>query len=373
MKIPPFLKRIIKPVVLYLGFYWPMFKERRAFLQARLGVASRLRAKPGRLALLGCGAMGTTIARSVSLLNGWSISTAFDPKTEAMERFSKTIPNAGVATDINEFLENARDADVTVVATTADAHLASTLQALENGVKTILLEKPMTTSLEDADVLIEAARKSGAKVAVDHTRRWLASGEGLRRLVNGDILGRPRALHFVYGFAGFAMIGTHLFDLARWLTGSEIVRIRAELDKNPTKNKRGKQFVDPTGYCEARFANGARLTMDLSSDLHLRQRMFVVVCERGRLEVDERLGRVRLVGTGGRVWEGEYISPDVLELGVASALHELQGDSPPSVTLEDGRAALEAAIACQVSSREDGRWVELPLVGEITKERFAFA
>jgi hypothetical protein len=89
--------------------------------------------------------------------------------------------------------------------------------------------------------------------------------------------------------------------------------------------------------------------------------------------VDERLGRVRLVGTGGRAWEAEYISPDVLELGVAAALNDLQGGSPPRATLADGRAALEAAIACQVSAREGGRWVDLPLTGEVSKERFAFA
>jgi len=373
MRIPQPLKKYIKPIALKYGLYWPIYKERRAFLTARLDVASRLRGKPGRLAILGCGAMGTTIARSISLLNDWSVNTAFDPKKEALDRFAKIVPGVGVADSMEEFFEQAKSADVVVIATTADAHISSTLQALEHGIKTILLEKPVTTSLEDADTLIEAAKKYGARVAVDHTRRWLTSGTGLKRLLDSGVLGEVRAMHFVYGRAGFAMIGTHLFDLARWLTGSELIRLRAELDPNPGTNKRGKQFVDPPGYCEGRFANGARLTMDLSSDLHLRQRMFTVICERGRVEVDERLSWVRLVGTGNRVWEGEYISPDALQFGVATALHDLQQGGPPAATLEDGRAALEAAIACQVSHREEARWVELPLAGDIRKERFPFA
>ena len=338
-----------------------------------MNIAARLRARPGKLALLGCGAMGTTIARSVQHLNGWSVSAAFDAKPEAVERFRRAFPSVSVAADIEVFWDAARMADVLAIATTADNHMSGTLQALESGVRTILLEKPAATSLADADDLIEAAQRAGARIAIDHTRRWLASGDGLRRLIGDGVLGNPRAIHFYYGRAGFAMIGTHLFDLARWLTGSEITRLRAELDPEPGVNKRGRQFVDPPGYCEARFANGVRLTVDLSSDLRLRQRAFVVICENGRLEVDERLGRVRLAGTGGRAWEAEYISPDVLELGVASALHELQGGVPPRATLADGRAALEAAIACQVSAREGGRWVEMPLVGDIRKERFPFA
>jgi hypothetical protein len=41
--------------------------------------------------------------------------------------------------------------------------------------------------------------------------------------------------------------------------------------------------------------------------------------------------------------------------------------------LLDGVAALESAIACQLSAREDGRWVTLPLNGEIRDEHFPFA
>lgn len=372
MQIPPRLKKIIKPFAEQVGFYWPVYREKRALQKARMGVAVRLRARPGRLAILGCGAMGSTIARSVHHLPGWSVGPLFDMMREAAERLSRSFPGSAVAEDERAFFDAARTADVLAIATTADTHLSSTLRAMELGVRTILLEKPVATSLADADAVIEAADRTGARVAVDHTRRWLPSGEGLRRLVGG-VLGPPRAIHFVYGRAGFAMIGTHLFDLARWLIGSDIAVLRAELDADAGVNKRGERFVDPPGYCEGRFVNGVRLTMDLSSDLHLRQRAFVVVCELGRLEVDERLGRVRLVGTGGRAWEAEYVSPDVLELGVAAALHELQSGSPPRATLADGRAALEAAIACQVSSREGGRWVDLPLAGDVCEERFAFA
>jgi hypothetical protein len=39
----------------------------------------------------------------------------------------------------------------------------------------------------------------------------------------------------------------------------------------------------------------------------------------------------------------------------------------------DGRAALEAAIACQLSAREGERWVTLPLKGGIYDEIFPFA
>jgi predicted dehydrogenase len=169
------------------------------------------------------------------------------------------------------------------------------------------------------------------------------------------------------------MIGTHLFDLVRWLFDSEIVRLRAELDDNLDPRHRGTEFQDRTGRCEARLDNGVRVTMDLSGDIPRRQLWFVIGCEEGRLEVDERLGKVRLVGAGNRDWETDYVFPGTLDLGVARALFELVRGDRPRCDMRDGTAALEAAVACQLSAREQGRWVDLPLAGEIRTEEFPFA
>lgn len=109
-------------------------------------------------------------------------------------------------------------------------------------------------------------------------------------------------------------------------------------------------------------------------DLVMKHACLVIFGEGGRIEVDERLGRMRLVGHGGRIWEEGYLGgPSAFPLGVATALLELQEGREPRCTVADGRAALEAAIACQLSAREGGRWVTLPLKGDIYDEQFPFA
>ncbi|MBI2824150.1 MAG: Gfo/Idh/MocA family oxidoreductase [Planctomycetia bacterium] len=349
-------------------------REQYALARSKLAVDARLSGAAGTVALIGSGVQGRTIARAIKLLPGWRLATIFDLKREAADRMRADLwPAADVPSGDEAFWKAAAAADVVAIATTAPSHFALATKAIESGAKAVLLEKPITNRLADADHLIEAAAKRGCRMAVDHTRRYMPSSEGLKRLVSRGIVGRPRSASYLYGCAGFAMIGTHLFDLARWLFDSEIVRVRAELDDEVHPFDRGPQFVDHAGRCEARLANGVRLSLDLSGNLHTKHQLLVVACDRGRFEVDEQRGSIRLVGTGIHTWDSDYLASANLELSVARALLELGQGKAPRCGLADGRAALEAAIACQVSAREGSGWVDLPLIDGLREEAFPFA
>ncbi len=370
IKLPSRLLRLLR--ALKLGV--PLSREALALARARLNTDVRLANTPGRLALVGCGMMGETIARAARLLPGFQVTALYDQCPEAAQRVqARLAPQAAVAASLEALLETAGTWDVLAIATTADSHVPVARAALEAGVRKLFVEKPIATSLADARTLIELGEQAGAQIAVDHTRRWIPSALGLRRLIAGGAIGHACSVHFTFGRAGFGMIGSHLFDLTRWLFAADIVRLRAELDEVIRPDRRGERFVDQSGRCQALLSNGARLTVDLSDDLALRQAFFVVVGEHGRIEVDERLGRMRLVGHGGRVWEEGYAGLNAIDLGVATALFELQAGRAPRCTAQDGRAALEAAIACQVSARCGSPWIDLPLNGDIAHERFPFA
>ena len=370
VKIPSRLIRVLRP----LGLGIPLSREALALSRSRLNTAVRLSNSPGRLAVIGCGVMGQTIARATRLLDGWTITALHDMFPEMAQRMQTSLaPQATLFDSLEALLENADLWDVLAIATTADSHVTVANTALKAGVRKIFLEKPIATSLADADALIETAENSGARIAIDHTRRWIPSGRGLRRLIDSGAIGPIRSLHFTFGRAGFAMIGTHLFDFTRWLFEADITKLSAELDDVMRSDRRGVRFIDQSGRCQALLSNGVRFTVDLSDDLALRQAFFVIFGERGRIEVDERLGRMRLIGYGGRVWEEGYSSLNAIELGVATALFELHTGKPPRCTPRDGRAALEAAIACQLSARDGNQWVSLPLNGDIYHEQFPFA
>lgn len=65
------------------------------------------------------------------------------------------------------------DADIELVTISAPSHLHKTLAVAALAVgKHVIVEKPMTTSLSDADEMLDAAEKSGRTLTVFHNRRW---------------------------------------------------------------------------------------------------------------------------------------------------------------------------------------------------------
>ena len=115
-----------------------------------------------------------------------------------------------------------------------------------------------------------------------------------------------------------------------------------------------------------------RIHVDLSGDLGLRQQSFVIACEDGRIEVDNGSGRCgsSAMGSGSGNRATRFAGSSMPASGARSS--RLGSGKPPRCTLADGRAAVEAAIACHVSSRNNGAWVELPLTGAVREETFEF-
>lgn len=366
------LKQLFDRAARRLGLDRKTVTEYVALQRSQLAIDAKLAPAAGRVGLVGCGRQGRAIAGAVKKLPGWSVTDACDVRADAAASLNDLWPDARPHTSIDALL--AHELDVVVIATTAASHFALTRAAIERGARAILVEKPLTNRLADADQLVELAARRDCTIAVNHTRRYMLAGAipGLKRLLQSNVVGAPRSAYFLHGRAGFANMGSHLFDVARWLFDSDIATLRADLDASVDPDPRARASTDATGRCEARLANGVRIHVDLSGDLGLRQQSFVIACEDGRIEVDERLGTLRLVGNGLRVWESGYAFRGQLDAGVGRALVELANGKPPRCSLADGRAAIEAAIACHVSSRRQGAWVELPLTGAVREETFEF-
>src|SRR5512138_780018 len=77
-----------------------------------------------------------------------------------------------------------------VVATPHPAHASVTTAALRAGAHAIV-EKPLASSLEDCDAMIEAARAAGKTLAMISQRRLYAPTRRVRRAIDEGRLGRP--------------------------------------------------------------------------------------------------------------------------------------------------------------------------------------
>lgn len=170
----------------------------------------------------------------------------------------------------------AMDLDAVVISTPNHFHHAQTLAALASG-KHVLLQKPMTLNVIEAQHLVAASRSAQRVLAMymnslDHPlmrdiKRMIASGALGRvggyeaRLANG--MGHVwantpanfwRGSKAATGGGCFTMLATHYLNLGQWLLGSEIVEAAADGGNLMCSHIEGEDLMTAL----VRFANGAR-------------------------------------------------------------------------------------------------------------------
>lgn len=97
-------------------------------------------------------------------------------------------PWVEVVPDVDALLQDA-DLDLVVVATPNVSHFDLARQALLGG-KHVVVEKPFTTTSDEARQLIELARERNRVISVHQNRRWDGDFQTVKRLVDGKLLGR---------------------------------------------------------------------------------------------------------------------------------------------------------------------------------------
>ena len=102
-----------------------------------------------------------------------------------------------VETDIREALQRHKP-DAVVVANPTALHLNVAIPAAEAGCA-ILLEKPISHSLDDLDVLQKAAEQSGSKILVGFQFRYHPTLNKARELIQSGALGQVLTVHAHWG------------------------------------------------------------------------------------------------------------------------------------------------------------------------------
>ena len=171
-----------------------------------------------------------------------ALTAAADIDTGQLEKFrsefqGETYPSAQALCD-NPHV------DVVYIATPNQFHIEHALTALEQG-KHVLVEKPMTLTLDDADVMIQAAKRHGVQLMVNVKHSFDPHIRKIREIVQSGELGRLRMLHYWYfadwlyrprtaeeldpGLGGGVTWrqGPHQFDILRTIAGGMVRSVRA--------------------------------------------------------------------------------------------------------------------------------------------------
>jgi predicted dehydrogenase len=335
--------------------------------------------------LLGSGFMAHTYAQCLAK----HVPNAHLAAVALGSRAPKLADEYGVALESSAEALLARD-DVAgvIVATPHSTHLPLTLAAAEAG-KHVYLEKPMAVTLADCDRMIEACRRAGVLLTVNHVTRYRRSPTTAKGLLRDGKIGELRMVRVLSSVIGYLPddhgwaknpeeggawldMGVHMFDALRFFTDSEVDVIFASV-----RDFGGLEHQRRSAMAEVVMRSGVMAQLLVSMEMPApglgSQSQWTLIGSDGIIESDS-YGKVRL-GTGD-AWELAYeMPPFALNADVYSPVRleafaaqvegfaaAIEAGGAPGMAGEDGRAAVELVEAAQRSS-STGQAVRLPVAG----------
>jgi predicted dehydrogenase len=147
-----------------------------------------------RIGLVGCGQWGLNYLRAFSELEGCEVVAACDVSEARLREAERRSRGIKTMTDVAALI-NDPGVDAVIVATQATRHHAVVTAVLEAG-KPCLVEKPMTTDVEEARQLRDLATKKGRILMVGHVFRFNPAVNVMQKLLITGALGQLEYLTF---------------------------------------------------------------------------------------------------------------------------------------------------------------------------------
>ena len=342
-----------------------------------------------RFGVIGCGEIAVRTCEGISAAPNASISMLMDVRPEVLEDLSEFY-RAPTTTDVEAVLASS-EVDAVYIATPHSLHVPIGKLAAQAG-KHVLVEKPIATTLADADALIDACASHRVALGVAFLAQIDPAMAAAQDMVRAGMLGEiisvrimglsDKPEHYWHGgytqrvksdwrtqlgMAGggiLIMNVVHDLNTVRWVTGLDVKRVYSEYATLATPVE-----VEDTIGVVVRYENEAIGVVQAGSAM------------RGRSHEDAK--GPRIYGTKGQLILGPkplILLSEAPEGGQPNTWKELRHSGPtgdraemirrfsdavlegkePPVTGEDGRKALEIIVAAYRSG-EHGAPVELPL------------
>ena len=141
-----------------------------------------------RCALIGFGYWGPNLLRNFSELVDAEVKVVCDPRPDLAHRVSRRYPSVEIEKSYDAVLKRT-DVDAVVIATPPKLHAPMALAALETG-RHVWIEKPLATTVRDAERLIDRAAARGLTLFTDHTLVYTGAVRKMRDMVADGSLGR---------------------------------------------------------------------------------------------------------------------------------------------------------------------------------------
>ncbi|TKB27151.1 Gfo/Idh/MocA family oxidoreductase [Desulfopila sp. IMCC35006] len=319
---------------------------------------------PLRVGIIGTGKHGSRYANHIVKDLGHCFQLAAISRRSAAAKEQAAAWNTRLFADWRELVSSPLvDAVICVTTPNLNPEIAR-FCAAQN--KPLLLEKPLTTDFHTAKELVALFERKSLPLTIGQTLRYNSVICALRDMLPS--MGRvfslgasqrlePSTLSWLEQpeIAGAGVIfhtAVHLFDALRFITGQEIVRIRAT-----ARNIYNPRLEDVV-TAEVLMADGALGTIDTSKVSPSRACRYEFVCEKGQLHGDQVHGLLqKIVGMDISHLPVPPPGPAILPL-LEDWYAYLQGDIDNPIPGAEGLAAVKICHACRKSVATD-QWVTI--------------
>jgi predicted dehydrogenase len=142
-----------------------------------------------KVGVIGYGYWGPNIVRNFFATPDCTVRMVADGRPERLNLLAKTFPSIQGVKDAEDIIAS-KEVDAIVIATPVHTHFELAKRSLLQG-KHVLIEKPMTSSVREADELIELATKKGLTLMADHTFLYTGAVQKMKEIIQTEVIGTP--------------------------------------------------------------------------------------------------------------------------------------------------------------------------------------
>jgi predicted dehydrogenase len=316
-----------------------------------------------RVAIVGTGNIAGAHAKGYRANAGQAeVVAVCDADEQRATEFAATHGFGTVHTDF-ETLLRVEQPDAVSICTPNYLHAPQTIRALEAGAH-VLCEKPMATTLADAEAMRQAAEWSGRVLYIGFNHRFIGKFSLAKRLLDGGEYGRLLVARIALGHGMYERLsrtwfgrrelsgggtlidnGVHMIDMLRWYGGSV-----TEVSARAHRLLAIEGDVEDNAIATMRLANGGIASLQCSWTWPPKYTLlFSMICEHGTLDLSgDEVVAFKTGDEAPSTLETPALDPNAEQ--VRAFLAAIRGEQPAFVTPDDGIAAVRVALGAYESS-----------------------
>ncbi|MBS4000481.1 MAG: Gfo/Idh/MocA family oxidoreductase [Desulfobulbaceae bacterium] len=255
------------------------------------------------VAVIGCGYWGNHIVRNFNSSENWDLKYICDIDAEHLNKIAKSYPNAKAVIDAGIIFAD-ESIDAVAIATPVNTHFDLAKRSLESG-KHTWVEKPLTSDAASSQVLVEAAKRKGVILHVDHTFIYTPAVRKIKSIIESGELGE------IYYFDSVRInLGLFQHDVnVLWdLAPHDLSILQYLLDRKPvavsahgiSPYKYNNNDIESIAYLNIRFEQGMMANLHVNWLSPVKIRKIIIGGNRKMLVFDdmEPIEKIKIFDSG---------------------------------------------------------------------------